>query len=162
MTGFVICLCAMAQVRAEKASPLYVQRRRAQPKLAQRTVQPSTSEIIRCCTASCSFFFPPSPSLHGWCIKLWPAQEHGAIPLLLPCIWRERLLGVWVDDYGDTHNITSSCWSQGRDNNYNIKYTDRNGTFLVAQNDAGNTWDAGEWSRYDWVFNKSIPLPYVS
>eukprot|EP00729_Bicosta_minor_P015939 gene15939-16233_t len=94
MTGFVICLCAMAQVRAEKSSPL------------------------------------------------------------------ERLLGVWVDDYGDTHNITSSCWSQGRDNNYNIKYTDRNGTFLVAQNDAGNTWDAGEWSRYDWVFNKSIPLPY--
>lgn len=57
MTVFVICLCAMAEVRAESASPLYVQRRRAQPKLAQRTVQPSTSEIIRCCTASCSFFF---------------------------------------------------------------------------------------------------------
>ena len=71
------------------------------------------------------------------------------------------LLGLWVDDYGDEHNITQSVWSQGKANNYNIKVVNNSGdAWLVAQNDARNQWDRLKWSRYDWVFNESIPQPY--
>jgi len=72
-----------------------------------------------------------------------------------------RMLGMWVDDYGNRHNITEHVWSQGHDNNYNIKQVDCNRSFLVAQNDATNVWDRLKWSRYDWVFSESIPAPYV-
>ena len=35
-----------------------------------------------------------------------------------------------------------------------------NGSFLVAQNDAENEQEGLLWSRYDWVFNESIPAPF--
>ena len=72
-----------------------------------------------------------------------------------------RMLGHWVDDYGNPHNITEHVWSQGHDNNYNIKQVDCNRSFFVAQNDATNIWDRLKWSRYDWVFSESIPAPYM-
>jgi hypothetical protein len=90
-----------------------------------------------------------------------PRVMHGAQGGEAALVLDPRMLGVWVDDYGNPHNITESVWSQGHDNNYNIKQVDCKHSFFVAQNDAANIWDPLKWSRYDWVFSESIPEPYV-
>ena len=60
------------------------------------------------------------------------------------------IIGSYTDNYGGTHEISQSTWTSGS-SVYHIQMVDNNGTFLVAQNDAANTYNPELFSRFDWT-----------
>lgn len=64
-----------------------------------------------------------------------------------------EIAGQYTDSWGGTYQITSATWDQGTSGLYNIAEYDNDGNWLVAQNDATNTYNPGMWSRMDWTTN---------
>jgi hypothetical protein len=67
--------------------------------------------------------------------------------------------GQWTDDYGDAYVIDEHAWVSDY-GTWNITqwYAARN--FLVAQNDATNSFFPGLWSRFDWTTDGTGALWY--
>jgi hypothetical protein len=59
--------------------------------------------------------------------------------------------GAWVDNWGGTHVISADAWSSWGAT-YLITQYDNDAGFAIAQNGAGNEWNAGLWSRFDWTW----------
>jgi hypothetical protein len=59
------------------------------------------------------------------------------------------VIGEWVDNWGSAHLVANDAWRSG-DSEYAITQYDNDGGYAIAQNDAGNDWNPGMWSRFDW------------
>ena len=75
-----------------------------------------------------------------------------------------EIVGSYSDDWGTTHTITESSWTQhseGMDDSvFEIAAYDNDADFLVAQGAAGNPFNPGKWSRFDWTFDEDGNLFY--
>ena len=63
----------------------------------------------------------------------------------------EFILGEFVDDYGIRYTIRADEWVQHPDARYHLRAWHSRDQFIIAQNDSGNTSDAGLWTRIDWI-----------
>jgi hypothetical protein len=64
------------------------------------------------------------------------------------------VMGVWIDNYGGYHRITRTVWTQsgfGDVSTFNITAYDNDARVIVAQNNAKNAYNPGQWSRFDWT-----------
>ncbi len=61
------------------------------------------------------------------------------------------VVGTFEDDHGGRHTVSATEWWQGSRTRYQIVMWDTAHRFLIAQNDATNQYDAGKWTRIDWV-----------
>ena len=68
----------------------------------------------------------------------------------------DLLRGSFVDDYQVPHVINDTMWSLGSRDRYHIVASNDSARYLIARNDAGNTSDAGKWTRIDWMV---LPMP---
>lgn len=62
-----------------------------------------------------------------------------------------RLLGAWVDDYGNRYAITPTTWTQLPHGRFHVRRWRTAGGYLIAQNDTANAHAPGRWTRIDWV-----------
>jgi hypothetical protein len=58
------------------------------------------------------------------------------------------LVGTFVDPYEGGHDITADTWTQGESVFHLMDWSSDQG-WIVAENDAGNEWNPGKWSRFD-------------
>lgn len=58
--------------------------------------------------------------------------------------------GQWTDDYGDGYVIDEHAWTSDY-GTWNITQWYAARDFLIAQNDASNSFFPGLWSRFDWT-----------
>lgn len=79
----------------------------------------------------------------AWCGAHLAAQQGGPPPA--------HLLGTFDDDYGSRHEIRADRWVHHAGLAYRIVAWHPSEQYLVAQNAADNTTDAGLWTRIDWV-----------
>ncbi len=65
------------------------------------------------------------------------------------------LEGAWDDNYGGAHTIEDAVWSQTYPDSdpllFNISLFSNSLGYIIAQNDAANTFSPGRWSRFDWI-----------
>lgn len=71
-----------------------------------------------------------------------------------------EITGTYLDDFGTTHVITGSTWTQTFDGS-SLSFTfvkfDNGQDFLVAENGADNSFNPGLFSRFDWTtFNSTL------
>ncbi len=65
-----------------------------------------------------------------------------------------EIIGVYADDYGTTHTITADVWTMdfgGEPYTFDVLQYDNAADYLVAQNGAGNGFNPGLYSRFDWA-----------
>lgn len=60
------------------------------------------------------------------------------------------IAGDWIDQWDGPHTVTSETWDMG-DALFAIVTYDNDAEFAIAQNDAGNEFSPGLWSRFDWT-----------
>lgn len=60
------------------------------------------------------------------------------------------LEGAWLDGWGTSHTISSTTWVQDFGTWHVARFSDAR-RFVVAQNDASNSYHPGLWSRFDWA-----------
>jgi hypothetical protein len=64
--------------------------------------------------------------------------------------------GVYVDNWGSFHDVDEASWVMGAwpdTSTFHIsQYAPEEG-WLVAENDAGNEYSPGAWSRFDWFID---------
>jgi hypothetical protein len=60
------------------------------------------------------------------------------------------LAGSWDDVYGGLNEITDTSWDLGYALFEIVSY-DNDAHVAIAQNDAGNFYYPGLWSRFDWT-----------
>ena len=65
-----------------------------------------------------------------------------------------EIVGEYIDSWDGSHTITETAWLTGT-SAWAIASYDNEAEFLVAQNDAANTYFPGEWSRMDWTWSGS-------
>jgi hypothetical protein len=65
--------------------------------------------------------------------------------------------GEWLDQYMTTHMVDENTWETSDDYGasalYLIEFIDEEGEYVVAQNDSGNEYYAGLYSRFDWMWD---------
>ena len=97
-------------------------------------------------------------------MKIWMLRASLAIPLFLasacgdedPEPTRDSLaiVGRYDDNFDEDedvdHEITETTWTNGS-SVYHIKSFDNQERWIIAQNDDDNEWNAGKFSRFDWV-----------
>ena len=72
-----------------------------------------------------------------------------------------EILGDYTDNYGGDHQITNETWTQYTGTTiFHISQYDNDGDFLIAQNDAANTYSPELWSRFDWTTDGAGTLYY--
>jgi hypothetical protein len=63
--------------------------------------------------------------------------------------------GIYVDDWGTNHDITSFRWILGYDGSdpsiFQIVDAHEDEEWLVAQNDVNNEWNSSLWSKFEWI-----------
>ncbi|HCP45440.1 MAG TPA: hypothetical protein DIU15_05330, partial [Deltaproteobacteria bacterium] len=74
--------------------------------------------------------------------------------------WELAISGVWADAWGGTHTIDNATWSDSYGSSFSVSQFHNNSQFLVAQNDPTNSFNAGQWSRFDWTWDESNTLWY--
>lgn len=60
------------------------------------------------------------------------------------------ITGAWADNWGGYHTIDSTVWAWD-ENRYLISSYDNIEQRIFAQNDIGNSFFGGLWSRFDWT-----------
>lgn len=58
--------------------------------------------------------------------------------------------GDWVDAYNGTHSISNDDWAMG-DSLFTFLEVDATEGVIIAENDAGNEYNPGLFTRFDWV-----------
>ena len=67
------------------------------------------------------------------------------------------ITGVWDDGFGGTYDITSeSITSWG--SLYSISQYSNDDMYIIAQNDANNSYNPSLWSRFDWTMDADSNL----
>lgn len=62
------------------------------------------------------------------------------------------LAGTFTDEWGTTHTITSTLWTQAPYGDaYHITQFDNATAYAIAQNDSANAFFPDAWSRFDWA-----------
>ena len=69
------------------------------------------------------------------------------------------VIGVFEDDYGGSHSVSATTWTQGASTRYHITKWAPEQQYFIAHNDAGNKSDSGRWTRIDWLPLSGMP-PY--
>ncbi len=64
-----------------------------------------------------------------------------------------EIVGTYGDDFGGTHVITATKWDMAAMGKFTITKYDNADDFVIAQNDATNTYNPGKWSRMDWAWS---------
>jgi hypothetical protein len=62
-----------------------------------------------------------------------------------------EIIGNWSDSWGGSHAISQSSWE-----NYGVFHITQSNNaegWLIAQNDSNNSWNPGDWSRFDWTWD---------
>ena len=68
-----------------------------------------------------------------------------------------NIVGVWDDGFGGTYDITSeSITSWG--SLYSISQYSNADMYIIAQNDANNSYNPSLWSRFDWTMDADSNL----
>ena len=66
------------------------------------------------------------------------------------------IAGSYTDAFGGEHTLTNDSYTQvyagSAPMTFNIESVDNDDKFFVAQNDADNEYNPGQFSRFDWVF----------
>ncbi|MFV8755525.1 hypothetical protein ACNOYE_33670 [Nannocystaceae bacterium ST9] len=62
------------------------------------------------------------------------------------------IAGTYTDEWGDTHTIDASTWTNGA-GVFHVDQWDDEAMWLVAQNDEANMYSPSLWSRFDWVWS---------
>jgi hypothetical protein len=62
-----------------------------------------------------------------------------------------EITGSHTDDYGMSHEIDSSLWSDSAGYDFEVYSYSNEYDYLIAQNSASNAMNAGLWSRFNWV-----------
>lgn len=75
----------------------------------------------------------------------------GATPTPVAPTAPAAVLGDFVDDYGNTFAISATTWTQLPHGRLNIIRWNAAAQYLIAQNDAGNRYAPGKWTRIDWT-----------
>jgi len=73
-----------------------------------------------------------------------PVGPPGALPANL-------VLGAFEDDYGNRYAVTGDAWVMNDGARYSVMRWDREGRYVILQNDAGNATGGGLWTRIDWA-----------
>jgi len=63
-----------------------------------------------------------------------------------------EIAGRWVDGWGGRHVILDTSWEMVGMAFFHVVEFHNDGRWMVAQNDEGNDWSPGLWSRFDWTF----------
>lgn len=74
-----------------------------------------------------------------------------------------EIRGSYVDDWTFEHEVTQLTWTSPgspSDTVYHIAQFDNDADFLIAQNDAANTYSPSLWSRFDWTRDTASALYY--
>ncbi len=64
-----------------------------------------------------------------------------------------EIIGAYADDFGTTHTITADLWTMdfgGDPATFDVLQYSNADDYLVAQNGAGNAFNPGLYSRFDW------------
>ncbi|MFH1811970.1 MAG: calcium-binding EGF-like domain-containing protein [Pseudomonadota bacterium] len=61
-----------------------------------------------------------------------------------------EIIGSYVDDWGFDHEITQASWVNMGSTFHTSQYSNAE-DWLVAHNDAANTYNPDLWSRFDWT-----------
>jgi len=68
------------------------------------------------------------------------------------CVEALAIIGSWTDEADYAHEITQTEWTMDT-SIFHISQFDNAGEFLVAHNDAANTYFPDLWSRFDWTYD---------
>jgi len=73
------------------------------------------------------------------------------------------IAGSYTDAFGGQHEIASDTWVQTADSGsgpvsstFLLTRYDNSAHWVVGQNDAGNAYNPGKWSRFDWATVQAI------
>ena len=73
------------------------------------------------------------------------------------CVQDDELAitGTYMSEFGATQTITETEWTvdYGSPDTYAITVFDNDERFVVAENGAMNSYNAGLWSRFDWALD---------
>lgn len=69
------------------------------------------------------------------------------------------ILGQFEDDYGGSHSVSATTWTQGASTRYHVIRWVPHEQYLIAHNDSANRSDGGKWTRIDWLPLLGMP-PY--
>jgi hypothetical protein len=73
------------------------------------------------------------------------------------------ITGSYVDSYGTAHSVSAFSWtssSEYGDSSYHVSTADNEGMWLIAQNDASNSYNPEAWSVFDWTMDSTGALYY--
>ncbi|MBU2513742.1 hypothetical protein KJ966_20570 [bacterium] len=65
-----------------------------------------------------------------------------------------EIFGNFTDNYSGTHTITAATWVNGI-SSYLISKINKTDRYLIAKNDAGNPFNGGLYSRFDWTVDSN-------
>ncbi|MEO8635041.1 MAG: hypothetical protein ABI587_07175 [Gemmatimonadales bacterium] len=71
-----------------------------------------------------------------------------------------ELLGRFQDDYGNHYRVTATDWVQLPHGRFHIAAWWPDEQYLIAQNDATNSYAPGLWTRIDWMRFDGM-APYI-
>jgi hypothetical protein len=63
-----------------------------------------------------------------------------------------EIVGTYTDDFGDSHTITETEWSNSA-GSFVISQYSNDEMWLVAQNAETNMYNPSQWSRFDWTWD---------
>jgi len=72
---------------------------------------------------------------------------------------RTLLKGTWSDDYEINYMIKDQTWKMGNEITFHILEWDESNQFVIVENDKSNAYNAGQYSRIDYIFLKDMK-PY--
>ena len=70
-----------------------------------------------------------------------------------------EIKGTWTTSFGDTHIVEEEKWSESGETEegtflsiFHIQHYSNDDNYVVMENDGGNDFDAGLWSRFHWAW----------
>jgi len=67
-----------------------------------------------------------------------------------------EIIGNYVDEWGNSHQITAETWTQtgtGFSAMLHVSVYNNFFDYLAGQNDSGDTFNPGKFSRHDWTMS---------
>ncbi|NNF34237.1 MAG: hypothetical protein HKN68_09015 [Saprospiraceae bacterium] len=64
---------------------------------------------------------------------------------------RELIIGTWADDYEINYKIDDHLWKMGSEITFHVIEWNRNKNFIIVENDSNNAYNAGQYSRIDYI-----------
>lgn len=69
--------------------------------------------------------------------------------------------GTYTDDYGIEYTISSDLFEMKPNTKFNIIEWNMKGQYIIAKNDSSNKFDAGLYTRIDWMkFENQAPYTW--